>query len=310
MLKNTQIFIWSIALIIGSFVLFLGISPRTFWKNPISEVTPPHTEERLQNGKYLYNISGCAACHNNTAPGTQELAGGRRLKTPFGTLLTPNITPSKDFGIGGWSDQEFIDAMTIGLSPEGKHYLAAFPFTSYKHMPHQDLIDLKYYIDTAIPAANTLIEKRELTFPFNIRIAQGFWKWLYLDRTPTYAATALEKKELKRGAYLTESLGHCGECHTPRSILGGLDNKRWLAGVPVGGTFPSAPNITPHQDGIGTWSKEQTRHALKTGILPNGKKMGGEMDHVIKEITSNLNDTDLEAMAEYLHHIEALPNGK
>ncbi|MGH1540703.1 MAG: c-type cytochrome [Arenicella sp.] len=312
MFIKTQLTLWSIASFIALFALILGLFPDRFWSNPainiITDNNKSKINSRLAKGQYLYEISGCAACHNGTSHDAKELSGGRRLKTPFGTLITPNITPSKSHGIGNWNDQQFIDAMTIGLSPQGRHYFAAFPFTSYKHMPHQDLVDLKLYIDTTIAAVNASTEERELTFPFNIRLAQGLWKWLYLDKDVTFVAQHLDTKELRRGAYLTESLGHCGECHTPRDTLGGLKKNRWLAGVPIGGMFPSAPNITPHADGIGSWSIEQTKHALKTGKLPNGKTMGGEMGHVVTEITSNLNNADLNAMAKYLHHIEPLPS--
>ena len=58
-----------------------------------------------------------------------------------------------------------------------------------------------------------------------------------------------------RGAYLVASVGHCGDCHTPRTWLGAPDPRRELAGS-KGGIIEGkrAPNITPDaKTGIGDW---------------------------------------------------------
>ena len=54
--------------------------------------------EQIQRGEYLARAGDCVSCH--TAPGGVPYAGGLRMRTPFGDLLTPNITPDFRTGIG------------------------------------------------------------------------------------------------------------------------------------------------------------------------------------------------------------------
>ena len=58
-----------------------------------------------------------------------RLGGGYALKSPFGTFHVPNISPHKQDGIGSWSAADFIRAMREGVSPDGRHYYPAFPYT-------------------------------------------------------------------------------------------------------------------------------------------------------------------------------------
>ncbi len=127
--------------------------------NPFSSAQAANVE----NGRYMFNAGGCASCH--AAPASAKcddpnykdpliLAGGRCLKSAFGTFYAPNITQDKETGIGRWSDEDFIRAMTEGVSPDGRHYYPAFPYTSYRQMKRDDLLDLKAFLDTlpAVPS--------------------------------------------------------------------------------------------------------------------------------------------------------------
>ena len=86
-------------------------------------------DEAFTSGEYIYHLAGCASSH--TVEGGAPLAGGLAMKTQFSTFFTPNISPHKNTGIGGWSDEDFINAMTQGISPGGDHYYPTFPYTSY-----------------------------------------------------------------------------------------------------------------------------------------------------------------------------------
>ncbi len=147
------------------------------------------------------------------------LAGGRCLKTPFGTFNVPNISPDKEHGIGNWSTLDFVTAMKLGIGPGGEHLYPAFPYTSYQRMRDEDLIDLKAYLDT-LPASSNVVPPHELTFPFNIRRALGLWQLLYVDGK-TFVPDPKASDEVNRGAYLVQGPGHCSECHTSRNLLGG-----------------------------------------------------------------------------------------
>src|SRR5690349_21741903 len=63
-----------------------------------------------KRGEYLSKAAGCLGCHTAETKGAAPYAGGRALKTPFGTFYGPNITPHPQAGIGKWSESDFMNA--------------------------------------------------------------------------------------------------------------------------------------------------------------------------------------------------------
>ena len=252
-----------------------------------------------ERGAYIFHASGCETCHTDTANKGAPLAGGRALKTPFGTFRTPNITPDPTHGIGKWSEADFIRAMREGRSPSGDHYYPAFPYTAYTKMSDADMKDLRAYMLT-LPASDKPNQSHDLGFPFNIRLGVMAWKWL--NFTPGPLPTVAGKDAVwTRGRYLVEAAGHCAECHTPRDKLGGLVTSKWMAGSADGAEGESAPNLTPDPTtGLGEWSEEDIAFALKLGMKPDGDSLGSLMAEVVENGTSKLTDADLAAMAAYL----------
>ena len=156
-----------------------------------------------------------------------RFAGGRALKTPFGTFYGPNITPHPQAGIGRWTEADFVNAMRHGKRPDGANYFPAFPYPSFTKIIDSDLRDLWAYL-RSLPPNSRASQQHDLRFPFGFRFAVTFWKWLYF--TPALAAVPGATPVVNRGAYLVQALGHCGECHTPRNFLGGPRRDRLLAG--------------------------------------------------------------------------------
>lgn len=261
---------------------------------PIDEIAPA-----LQRGAYVFAAAGCAGCHTDVKNRGALLAGGRALDTPFGTFHTPNITPDRETGIGAWSDEDFVRALREGVSPAGGHLYPAFPYTSYTLMSDDDMLALKAYIFT-LPAVRREVREHELDFPFGWRFLLGPWKMLNFTPGP-FVADPARGETWNRGAYLVEALGHCGECHTPRDALGGLDRERWLAGTTDGPDGDKVPNITPDAEtGIGSWSASQITGVLRSGLLPDGDVVGAGMGEVVNNGTSRLTPEDRGAIAEYL----------
>ena len=257
----------------------------------------------------LYATGGCT-CHTNF-PGEGEaappLAGGRALETPFGVFYSTNITPDPETGIGGWSDADFVRAMREGLSPEGEHYFPVFPYPSFSGLREQDLIDLKAYLD-ALPAIRRENRAPDAPFPFRWRATLLGWKWLNFSPAPIEDAPD-ESEAWNRGRYLVHAAAHCGECHTPRTLTGGLDRSLWLAGSREGPEGELAPNITPHAEtGIGDWSMPDLVWYLQTGLKPEGDDTQGLMSEVIEHGYANLPAVDLEAIALYLKSVEPIEN--
>lgn len=250
-------------------------------------------------GEAVFWAAGCASCHADAdAKGDEKLvlAGGQRFASAFGTFVAPNISNDVDAGIGGWSAADLANAMLHGVSPDGAHYYPVFPYASYSRASLQDIVDLRAFLAT-LPADPTPSAPHEVGFPFNIRLSLMLWKALYLDSD--WVVTGDLSPEEMRGRYLVEALGHCGECHTPRGALGGLQTDRWLAGGPTPDGKGRFPNITP---GTLDWSEADIAEYLNSGFTPEYDSAGGHMALVV-ENTAHLLAEDRAAMAAYLKRV-------
>ena len=283
---------WLIVLgLVAAGGLYLMARPKPLAAAAVSDLTgdPVHGEE-------VFWAAGCASCHMaDKAEGAAQLvlSGGQRFPSDFGTFVAPNISQDPEHGIGNWSLVDLANAITRGVSPEGEHYYPALPYASYAKMQMQDVADLYAFLKT-LPADPTPSQPHELGFPFSIRDSIGVWKLMFLsgdwalpgNLTPTAA----------RGRYIAEAPAHCGECHTPRNMLGGLDTARWLGGAPNPTGDGRIPNVTP---GKLKWSAADIVQYLTTGFTPEFDSVGGHMAHVVENM-ARLPETDRQAVAEYL----------
>lgn len=253
-------------------------------------------------GALLFAAGGCTSCHETPregpAEGPPQLGGGLRFATEFGTFVAPNISPDPVGGIGAWSDLDFLNALTRGASPAGEHLYPAFPWTAYARMTAGDAMDMLAHI-RALPQVAAPAPPHEVPFPFKIRRGLGLWALLFADTSPVLADEGLSDAA-RRGRFLVEGPGHCGECHTPRNALGALDRSRWLQGAPNPDGPGRAPDITPR--GL-KWSAEEVASYLKDGFTPEYDVVGGAMVHVVENL-AQLPDADRTAIAAYL---QALP---
>lgn len=307
-------------LLLWSFLLLGGFAAGLFYvltmPSLLKAADLPKHEPDLKNGGYMFHAGGCASCHAAPASGKcntlkiqdeLKLVGGRCLKTDFGTFYVPNISPDKESGIGGWSTLDFINAMARGVSPSGSHYYPAFPFTSYQRMKLEDLIDLKAYLNT-LPPVKSDVPDHDLALPFRMRRGLGLWKLLYLDGK-LFVPNASNSAAINRGAYLVQGPGHCGECHTPRNLIGGSLLDKAYSGASAAEGKGYVPNITPHKDGLKSWSKADIVELLETGFLPDFDVIGGAMTEV-QENMAKLTAADREAIAGYLKSLKPIASKK
>ena len=258
-----------------------------------------------ERGAAVFLAAGCASCHH--APGAEGeaklvLAGGQAFASPFGTFYAPNISQDPEHGIGGWTLSDFARAVQVGVSPNGRHYFPAFPYTAYAMAERQDIVDLHAYMGT-LPADATPSQAHDVPFPFNIRRSLGGWKLLFAGGGWVIDETGLSDAAF-RGRYLSEALAHCGECHTPRNALGGLDRSRWLAGAPNPSGKGRIPNITP---AVLEWSAEDIAYYLESGFTPDYDSVGGHMASVVENM-AQLTPEDRAAIAAYLKAVPPIPN--
>ncbi|EYD71914.1 cytochrome c [Limimaricola hongkongensis] len=249
-------------------------------------------------GALVFAAAGCASCH--VAPEAEigeapVLAGGRAFVSPFGTFLAPNISPSPQ-GVGDWSDAEIMGAVMRGVSPSGAHYYPALPYAAYAKADPQDMRDLVAHLRT-LPPSSARSLPHDVPFPFSIRRGIGLWKRLNLDEGWVVAGDL--SKAATRGRYIAEALSHCGECHTPRGALGGLDHARWLSGAPNPSGEGRIPDITPA--GL-DWSESDIAYYLETGFTPDFDTAGAEMAMVVSEL-AKLPAEDRAAIAAYLKSV-------
>jgi mono/diheme cytochrome c family protein len=250
---------------------------------------------QIARGRYLTIVGDCAACH--TLPeGGRDFAGGRPIETPFGNLVASNITPDPQTGIGAWTDEEFINALQKGTGRNGAHLFPAMPYTYYTRVTRDDALAIRAYLDTVATVYNP-VNSNQLPFPFDIRASMIVWKKLFFA-PGTFAPVAGKGEEWNRGAYLTEGLGHCGLCHTPKNFLGGDKTGERLHGYALQGWFASDITNDPRR-GLGGWSVDEIATYLKTGHSRTGVA-NGPMSETLNLSTSHMTDADLKAIAIYL----------
>ena len=279
--------------LVGFGAFWFITKPKTLAADALAGLAPD-----VGHGQQVFWAGGCASCHaDEKAQGDARLVlqGGRKLASPFGTFLVPNIS-SLEQGIGGWSTLDLANAMHYGTSPDGAHYYPAFPYTSYGKATLQDIVDLKAFLDT-LPPSDRASEPHELGFPFNIRLSLGGWKLLFASDAWVVAGDLTPAET--RGRYLAEALGHCGECHTPRNVLGGAVRANWLGGAPNPTGKGTIPNITPAKL---DWTEADLVEYFTTGFTPDFDSAGGHMAYVVENLAM-LPQSDRAAIAAYLKKV-------
>lgn len=295
--------------------MFGGIGAVAFWLLTEPKRLEAATLAQLgagdaTRGERIFWAGGCTSCHarpKSEGDARLELAGGLQLKTPFGIFVPPNISSDQEDGIGGWSVEDFANAMMRGVAPDGSHLYPSFPYTSYARMNPADVADLYAFMKT-LPAVAGKAPSHSLSFPFNIRRGIGLWKLLYLSDEPVIALTPDAPENVRLGRYLVEGPGHCGECHTPRDFAGGTDKARWLSGAVAAEGDGVVPNITSGEGGIGSWSEGDIASYFETGFTPDFDSVGGAMVEVQRNL-ARLQSADREAIAAYLKTVPPHPNG-
>ncbi len=280
---------WLLVLIVAATGLFA-----TAARKPYPEAYVAASGE-ISNGEYMFYAAGCPSCHRSSTE-TLELGGGVEIETPFGKLIAPNISPDPTFGIGAWSQAEFLNAVKAGVSPRGAHYYPGFPYARYAGLTDADVLDIRAFIDITRPIAAAAQDHR-LKFPFSVRRGVGFWK-LANYRREAFTADTMKSPSVNRGRYLVEHAAHCGECHTPRNLSLGLDASRAFEGA-KGFDGVVAPALTAER------LAAAGEDAFIDGVLTQGLRLDSaplEASKMIETVdnTRHLTEADRRAIDRYL----------
>ncbi len=258
------------------------------------------SKELVDRGKYLATAADCIACHTNHHGG-EPMAGGLPMASPVGTIMSTNITPSKQFGIGNYSEAEFANAVRKGVRADGANLYPAMPYVSYSVMTDEDIHALYAYFMQGVEPVEKEAPQTSLPFPMNIRASMMGWNLLFRP-SETHVDDPQRSAEWNRGRYLAEGAAHCSTCHTPRGLLMQEQKAANLSGGQVGPWY--APDITNDKvTGIGSWSQQDLVTYLKTGRLDHRAQAAGSMAEAISYSFQHLTDADLNAIATYIRSV-------
>lgn len=259
------------------------------------------TPANIARGAYLAKAANCMACH--TARGGQAYAGGRVIETPFGRVLSPNITSDKETGIGAWSADDFWHALHNGKARDGRLLYPAFPYDSYTKMTRDDA-DALFAFMRSIPAHTRASQPHALRFPYNQQFMLAGWRLLYF-KPGVYADNPAENAQWNRGAYLVTGPGHCIACHSSRNTLGA--SVGGLSGGMIHTLGWYAPSLTSDAEaGLGNWEVPHIVDLLKTGVSQRATVFGPMAD-VVQQSLQHMSTDDVTSMALYLKSLPARP---
>ena len=250
----------------------------------------------IERGLYLTRAGDCAACHT-VDPG-KPMAGGYALPTPFGTIYSANLTPDPDTGIGGWSAEDFWNALHEGRSAEKGWLYPAFPYTHFTNVTREDSDAILAYLRTLEPV-RLRVPQPEFPPPLDWRVSVRGWNLMFFDEGPTFAPDPDRSESWNRGQYLVEGLGHCAMCHSPKNLFGAEEqgDARFTGGMAEGWYAP--PLTQASRSGLADWSHDDLVGFLKRGR--NDKAIAfGPMRDVIDDSTRYLSEEDLDAIADYI----------
>jgi mono/diheme cytochrome c family protein len=303
MTTHTTRFKWLAALSVSA---MLVSSAWVVWDNwgrflspsasPSSPAAALYTPQAIARGEYLAHIGGCMACH--TAKGGESLAGGRRIDTPFGAVFSSNLTSSKKYGLGEWSEADFQNALQWGRSRDGHLLLPAFPYNHTSVFTPQDVQALFAWLQTVKPAETAQAAHR-ITWPLGTQPVIAVWRSLFFTPTP-FQEDARQSPEWNRGAYLLQSAGHCAACHGQRNMLGSFPAVDDLSGGFLSPQMWFAPSLVDNaQTTLHQSNTSEVANLLRTGHNHTAHA-SGPMAEFVQHTGQYLSEPDAHAIATYL----------
>jgi mono/diheme cytochrome c family protein len=129
---------------------------------PAQPEPTPDPADLIESGRYLATIGACADCHSPLAGGALDESrlyhGGREFPVAGTILVTPNLTPDPETGLGHWTEEQFVARFKMydgeegrNLSPEDAGFNTLMPWTMYAGMEEQDLKAIYAYLRTLTP---------------------------------------------------------------------------------------------------------------------------------------------------------------
>jgi mono/diheme cytochrome c family protein len=272
---------------------------------------------RLERGAYLFNhVMGCVDCHSKRdftkysgppVPGTEGGGGflfDEKLGLP-GKIYGRNITPDNETGIGTWTDDDILKAITQGISKRGDTLFPIMPYVNFNHMAKEDLMSVIAYLRTLKPISNK-IPDRQLMMPIAaVYPAPALQPSIESNRMPP------PSDKVAYGAYLVNA-ADCGTCHTQMTEKGPDMSKQFAGGWTFDvGTFKvTSANITPDSTGIGAWTEQQFLNKFSPFREEKNYNFNPGKENTIMPLVvlAGMTDDDLKAIYAYLRTVKPVVN--
>ncbi len=268
---------------------------------PVNYNSGAGTKAQIQEGEYLTKAGDCISCHTDSSkPNSPPYGGGTYTFTPFGLVYGPNISADPQYGIGNWTDDQFVDAVRKGIGPEG-YVFPVMPYVHYNQFSRAETLAIKAYL-MSVPAVHQPSTPSKMMFPFGWRFLQLGWRIMFFqfNQLGVYQADPSQSAQWNRGKFLVDGPAHCGMCHTPLNLLGGEKNQYYLTGGNLIDGFYT-PDIT--SGALKNASVQQIVDVFKKNQMLNGGKVGGPMLEANTNSFQKMTDADLIAIAVYIKSV-------
>jgi mono/diheme cytochrome c family protein/cytochrome c2 len=310
-----------IALVAVALIYLYGFLPRM---RPAPDFKVEASPQVLARGEYLVkHVMLCNDCHSErdwtlySGPAIPPLGAGRPCMDKNtkavginfgmggfpGRLCIRNITPDVETGIGSWTDGEVVRAIREGVSRDGEALFPIMPWFMYRHLSDEDAAAVIAYM-RAQPAVKSFRPDRQLDFPLNIIFR------FYPEPLSGPVDSPPRSDTVAYGRYLTK-IARCEFCHTVRASRGELQpsqDRLMSGGVPftMGTRTQYSMNLTPHETGLGTWTKERFIARFRLTPVPFPVSREEENTEMDWAAFSGMTDEDLGAIWDYLQTLPPL----
>ncbi|ASS47127.1 putative diheme cytochrome c-553 [Candidatus Nasuia deltocephalinicola] len=248
-----------------------------------------------KKGKYLSKIANCISCH--TPIGAKPFSGGVPIKTKFGTIFTPNITPNEKEGIGNINLEKFKKIITKGISEKNEFLYPIFPYNNYSKLKNSDINSIFIFIKS-IPKENIKNIENKINFPLKYKKLLFAWRIFFLKKVDKKYLKLTSS--LKRGKYLTNHLGHCNMCHSKtNNFEGNIKKLNYSGNIISESKWYAPPLINNSKHGIKNKNIQELSNILSWGKTKN-KTILGPMSEIINNSLQNISKIDIKSISSFL----------
>jgi mono/diheme cytochrome c family protein len=264
-----------------------------------AQTLPTETVAKTQmqmRGKYLATVGGCVGCHSPR--GQALMAGGRAIQTPYGAVVSSNLSSSRQHGIGAWSLADFEMALRWGRSKDGRLLLPVFPYNHTSLLSAEDVTAMFVWLQS-LPPVEQAVAPHGLIWPLGTQPVIAVWRSLYF-KPEAWRADTTQSEAFNRGSYLVQGLGHCATCHGQRNALGSFPAVSDLSGGVLSAQAWVAPNLRDSQQTATSRSSVQE----VADLLRSGRNLhatvSGPMAEFVQQSSQFLTAEDARSIATYL----------